>query len=277
MNSQRYRSTRWAQPKKIRDMRIGKRQRKSCKTLGPTSCSGDEHDDVAIKDPKTRIRIYNQWRQHFEKNILTAEQRANSGRTAGEARHFNAYLKMRYGGRRFIFAIWEMGVTWIPIEEILALGERGATEHICRRLLRWSYNLSTAIAKHIDDEETQEATRRSGGHTGHSGLTPDEEWFRDNKKWHLDNYEYALGLHQEIQNAKAYKKGYGKGAKSTKSKGKRIFEEMSYEEQWWLRDFWSGRLLQNKEEAAANAGELKPTASQSTERTSNDRCFRAHT
>ena len=77
------------------------------------------------------------------------------------------------------------------------------------------------------------------------------------KKRHVENYEYALGLHQEIQNAKAARKEYGKCAKSTKSKGKRIFEEMSYEEQWWLQDFWSGRLFENKEEAAAKCRRIE--------------------
>ena len=152
------------------------------------------------------------------------------------AQQFNAYIKNRYGGRRFIFAIWEMGVTWIPTQEILALGEKGATEHVCRRLLRWSAKLSTAIAKHTKDDETREATRCSGGNTGQSGLTAREKQLRDDKKYHIRNYEYAQRLNQEIQNwkgaRKGYGKGHGKGAKSTK--GKRSFLEMSDAEKWWL-------------------------------------------
>ena len=48
-------------------------------------------------------------------------------------------------------------------------------------------------------------------------------------------------------------KRYGKGAKSTKSKGqkeKRSFAEISPDEQWWLEGLWNGRLHRNREEAA---------------------------
>ena len=141
-------------------------------------------------------------------------------------------------------------------------GERGATEHVCEQVLKWSYKLSEAIAKHINDEETQEATRRSGGSTGQSGLTTEERQFRDDKKWHIQNYEYAKSLHQEIRNEKAarkgYTKGHGKGAKSTKSKGqkgkrKRSYDEMSDNEKWWVERFLDGSLKRMKNEAASKS------------------------
>ena len=152
-----------------------------------------------------------------------------------------------------------MGVTWIPTEEILAVGEKGATEHVCRRLVRWSAKLSTAIANHTKDEETQEATRRSGGSTGQSGLTEEEKRDRDYKSWHRKNFEYVQSLYQEIKNwkgaRKGYGKGHGKGAKSTK--GKRSFDEMSNEERGWLEQLWNGNLHQMKEEAAAKCRRIQ--------------------
>ena len=76
-----------------------------------------------------------------------------------------------------------------------------------------------------------EATRRSGGNTGKSGLTQEEMQNRADKRWHTKNHEYAQGLNDEIRNYKGKgNKGYGKGAKSTKSKGqrgKRSFDEMT--------------------------------------------------
>ena len=146
----------------------------------------------------------------------------------------------------------------------------GATEHVCKKLLRWSYKLSTAIANHTNDVDTQEATRRSGGNTGRSGLTPDEAQLRADKKWHFGNYQYAQSLHQEILNEKAarkgHNKGYGKGAKSTKSKGqkakgKRSFFEMSDDEKWWLGEFWSGRLRHLRDDSASKCRRIEANVS----------------
>ena len=60
-------------------------------------------------------------------------------------------------------------------------------------------------------------------------------------------------LHQKILNEKAARKGKGKCAKSTKSKGqkgkgKRSFFEMSDDEKWWLGEFWCGHLRHLKDE-----------------------------
>ena len=162
-----------------------------------------------------------------------------------------------------------MGVTWVPTEEILTSGERGATEHVCEQVLKWSYKLSEAIAKHINDEETQKATRRSGGRTGQSGFTAEERQLRDDRNWHIQNYEYAKSLYQEIQNEKAarkgYTKGHGKGAKSTKSKGqkgkgKRSFDEMSDNEKWWLEQWWNGNLRSLRDEATAKCRRIEAKA-----------------
>ena len=123
---------------------------------------------------------------------------------------------------------------------------QAATEHVYKNLLQWSYNLSEAIENHKETDGTMEATRRSGGHTGKSGLTVDEVQNRADKSWRTNCYEYAQGLNEEIRNYKDKgNKGYGKGAKSTKSKGqqgKRSFDEMTLDEQWWLDQLWNGIL-----------------------------------
>ena len=114
----------------------------------------------------------------------------------------------------------------------------------------------------LSDEHTVEATRRSGGSTGQSGLTEEEKRHRDHKKWHIRNYEYAQKLEQEIKNwkgaQKGYGKGHGKGAKSTK--GKRSFLEMSDAEKWWLEEFWSGRMQQLKDQAASKCRRIEAKA-----------------
>ena len=65
----------------------------------------------------------------------------------------------------------------------------------------------------------------------------------------------TLDLNEEIRNYKGKgNKGYGKGAKSTKSQGqqgKRSFDEMTLDEQWWLEQLWKGSLHRKKEAAAS--------------------------
>ena len=100
-----------------------------------------------------------------------------------------------------------------------------------------------------------EATRRSGGNTGKSGLTTEEWQNRADKSWHTKNLEYAQGLNAEIRNYKGKgNKGYGKGARSTKptgQQGKRSFDEMTLDEQWWLDQMWNGTLHRKKDAAAS--------------------------
>ena len=99
---------------------------------------------------------------------------------------------------------------------------------------------------------------------GQSGLTAREKQLRDDKKYHIRNYEWAQKLNQEIPNwkgaQKGYGKGHGKGAKSTMSKGKkgqRSFDEMSPIEQYWVKELWSGRLYQYKEAAASKCWRIE--------------------
>ena len=139
-----------------------------------------EHDDVPIENSEDRKWLCNKWRADFRKYELSREQQRNTDSQQNSA--FNSFLKNKFGGKRFIFAVWEMGITWSPTDKMFEEDLRGATEHVCRRLLKWSFDLSEAIAKHKDDEDTLEATRRSGGNTGQSGLTAEEKRHRDHKK-----------------------------------------------------------------------------------------------
>ena len=52
---------------------------------------------------------------------------------------FNAYLKNKFGGRRFVFAVWEMGISWSPTDESFESfvdDPFGASEHVCKGLLQ---------------------------------------------------------------------------------------------------------------------------------------------
>ena len=148
-----------------------------------------EHDDVPIEESDARAFLYNCWREDFKKYELSFEQRRKSDNAQNSA--FNAYLKNRFGGKRFIFAVWEMGITWGATEEHIIKDPHGATEHVYKGLLQWSYDMSEAIENHKESDCTMEATRRSGGNTGKSGLTPEEVQNRADKRWHIECYEYA--------------------------------------------------------------------------------------
>ena len=86
-------------------------------------------------------------------------------------------------------------------------------------------------------------------------MTEEEYRLRENRNKARDDFYAARDLADQVQ---AYKgKGKGKGAAKGKGKhrsGKRIvpkaYEAMTSNEQWWLEEFWSGRLRRNKEEAA---------------------------
>jgi len=109
-----------------------------------------EHDDVPIEDPDERTWLCNKWRADFRKNELTYEQQGKSDNAQNSM--FNSYLKNKFGGKRFIFAVWEMGITWGATEEMFTKDARGATEHVYKSLLQWSYNMSQAM------ENTKEPT-----------------------------------------------------------------------------------------------------------------------
>ena len=105
-----------------------------------------------------------------------------------------------------------------------------------------------ALKLNENDKDTKEARRRSGGNTSKHGLTEDGWQHRETGRQARNNYLWTEKLHNQIEAFEGKTPGKGKGT----AKGKlrpRAYDDMTHCEQWWLEEFWSGRLLAEKEQA----------------------------
>ena len=71
-------------------------------------------DTVEINDPDgSRLkRMYADWFRDFQEYELTEEQKLKPHSKQTSA--FTAYLKNNFGGKAFIMALWQTGITWAP-------------------------------------------------------------------------------------------------------------------------------------------------------------------
>ena len=84
-------------------------------------------DTLPIKNLKDRSRLHGMWFKDFQKT-LTDEQRQQKHRKHTSA--FNAYLKNQYGGKFFVMAVWQLGLSWAPTQQMLDNDYNGALEHV---------------------------------------------------------------------------------------------------------------------------------------------------
>ena len=77
------------------------------------------------------------------------------------------------------------------------MDEIGAAEHVCKELFKWCYRLSTAIAKHTNDEKTRQARDRSE--------KPLEQAQKAEKEKRWADISSALKLQKEVEQAKRKK------------------------------------------------------------------------
>ena len=142
-------------------------------------------------------------------------------------------------------------MTWVPTEEIKASDEIGATEHVCKELFKWCYRLSTAIAKHTNDEKTRQARDRSE--------KPLEQAQKAEKEKRWADISWTLKLEKEVEQAKG-KKGKGKGKSGAKNTQHppRCYTDMTKQEQWWLDRLWSGELHDRYKETTSGPIAAQP-------------------
>jgi len=69
-------------------------------------------DTEPIKDEDVRAKIWNRWCNDWIADNLTLAQRR--GTRSQQTSIFNVYMHRTYGHRCFVFAMLEMGITWIP-------------------------------------------------------------------------------------------------------------------------------------------------------------------
>ena len=136
---------------------------------------------------------------------------------------------------------------------------------MARLFVAWVRDVVAAIESHRQSIPYKDAKRRSGASYGQHGLTPQEERDRKDFKEAEKNLHWALGLQAQLyaSKGKGSTKGTGK-RKPNKGRGKhehgaaehapKSWKQMSYSEQWWLKDLWNGSLNRQVDETKARHG-----------------------
>ena len=206
-------------------------------------------DTVEINDPDgSRLkRMYADWFRDFQEYELTEEQKLKPHSKQTSA--FTAYLKNNFGGKAFIMALWQTGITWAPTRSMEETNYNGALEHVARNFGLWAQRIIRARKLHQEDPKTKEAQRRSGLNTGKHGLSEEEIRIRDARNKTRVDYYWTQDLNRQVLASKGKGKAEGKGRRKRKSLPPKAFEEMTRSEQSWLRELWSGRLRAELERA----------------------------
>lgn len=122
------------------------------------------------------------WLQDFIDNELTAEQQLYKRRYQTSA--FGSYLRNNFGGKAFVMALWQTGISWAPTTHMKETNYDGVLEHIALNFGQWAQRIIRARKLHQENADTQEARRRNGDNIGKDGLTREEERNREAKQKH---------------------------------------------------------------------------------------------
>ena len=146
------------------------------------------------------------------------------------------------GGKHFVMAIWQTGITWAPPVELLNNNINGALEHVAKHFASWTRRLARAVTRHKSDPATEEARVRSGSAPGKHGLTPEQEAIRAARRTARPDYYQTVDLWNQLKASKGQGKGKG---------GKKSWDQMCPSERWWLHQLWEGTLRRKLDEAEA--------------------------
>ena len=144
----------------------------------------------------------------------------------------------------------QTGMTWAPGADMINSNFDGALAHVARHFARWARTLARAVAAHKANPQTAEARTRSGNRYREHGLTPQQLQNRQDRHNARRNYYMTVDLDNSLRASKG--KGKGKGKAKPKA-----WHEMSYGEQWWLEQLYSGDLLYAMNEAEARCHKVQ--------------------
>ena len=198
-------------------------------------------DRVPITDSRVCATMHNQWSREFQELIMSPEQRANKlpkQRTSA----FNAYLNKNFGGKKFIMAVWQSGISWAPPPDMMENDRNGALEHVAKHFAKWVRRLARGLAHAKEQPEYKNAKRKSTK----GGLTAEEQVEKAAREDARKNFWWATRLKAELDAARSGK-GWSKG------KNPRNWHEFTNMEQWGLRELASGELLAKKMKAEATS------------------------
>ena len=178
----------------------------------------------------------------------TQQNKAHSKKTS----IFNAWVYNNLGGKNFVMAMWQTGMTWAPTPELLNSTYNGALEHVAKNFASWIRRLARAVTRHKQHEATQEAQRRSGNVFRQHGLTQEELNNRKNRDEARRNYYWTLKLVKQLE----LYTGKRVALQSTRSAPEHTIQpkswnEMTYNEKWWIDEYYSGRLKRAMTDAEA--------------------------
>ena len=212
------------------------------------------NDRVPITDRNTRTMMHQEWFHQFCRDELTPEQQKQPLKSKSSI--FNVYLHNNMGGKKWVMAIWQMGITWAPTEHMLDTDFDGALKHVAKNFAAWVRRLARALAREKEDSDYQDARRKSGGSYGKHGLTPEEVQLRKSREQARKNLAWAKHLQAQLNASKGKGKHKSGATEHTrKGKGKKVlarsWHEFSLDEQSLLEELRSGRLEEKKRKTEA--------------------------
>ena len=256
-------------------------------------------DRVPITERSDLAQMHSEWMNQWMAENLTEEQR-NKPRNKRTSM-FNAHLKKEFGGKHFVMALWQTGITWAPSCAMTQENPDGAAQHVATELVSWIRKVMLALEAHKKDPATVEATRRSGDSRGMHGLTSEELHLRTERDRARRNFHQTRALNDRLNASKGRggkgkgKEGKGKGKGEGKGKGKgkgepKTWYEMTGDERWWILEFRNGNLWHAMKDAesqyleasggAIEAGDFRKAVLIGNvggpRRTGLAWCFRAH-
>ena len=218
-----------------------------------------QHDDFkAITKANDLKWIHNHWCRAWMNRNLTEVQweKTESQRTS----IFSAWLRNNYGSKSFVMAILETGLSWAT--------RSGAAEHTgsssnansvvngcveadqrIAKFIDWLLKVVKAIDKHKHDATLEDHRRRSGYGLHKHGLNLHELHLRQQRDAARSAYEYGADLNRAIEMYKGTGKSAGKG-KRDRLIDPQALQTMTYNDQWYVCEFWNGNLRQEKEAAS---------------------------
>jgi hypothetical protein len=110
----------------------------------------EENDDTAaISDPDVLSRMFTEWMNEWISRELTQQQRQRL--RSYQTSMFAAYLRNAVGGKHFVMAVWQTGITWTPSSELVEANYVGALEHVTTNVTSWVRRVASIIRAHKND------------------------------------------------------------------------------------------------------------------------------
>ena len=163
--------------------------------------------------------MWNTWMQDWLDTEATDTQKQR--RRAAQTSVFSAWVHRNMGGKHFVMAIWQTGITWAPPVELLNNNINGALEHVAKHFASWTRRLARAVTRHKKDPATEEARVRSGSAPGKHGLTPEQQADRAARRKARSDYYQTVDLLNQLKASKGKGKGKGERSLGTRCPGTR--------------------------------------------------------